>query len=114
MAKKKQPAPKPTREELAEYFRLNEQRLAASRQASDFKKLQDAIEQKVLDYVRQEGGKERCCIVSDYRLSIDKKANRVEWKTAYMEELGQAAAEALIKAAGTHDDVTIEPPTKAA
>jgi hypothetical protein len=102
---------RPSRDKLAQYFAWEEEQKAFARKASDIRKLQDEVEQEVLAFVRENGGPERCSIVCGYRLSIEVKAGRVEWKTAFMKELGQEKAEELLKAAGTKEEAKIEPPS---
>lgn len=110
--------PRPTRDRLAEYFAREEKIAVISREASDLRKLQGETEAKVLAYVRDAGGPERCAIVCGYRLSIEIVAKRVEWQKALLKELAdeigpenaQKRAEAIRKAAGTKEEPKIERP----
>jgi hypothetical protein len=116
--KKKPKVPVPSKKELAEYFAIEEQRLEHSRQASDIRRLQTATEIKVLDYVREAGGPQRCAILHGYRLSIELSNERVEWKTELLQALAKEVgktkaakiAARIIKAAGTKEVAQIEPP----
>lgn len=111
----------PTKKELAEYFELDKKRLALNAQARDISRVQGETEDKVLAYVRANGGPERCSIVSGYRLSIDLKADRVEWKTELLEALGkEVGKEKAVKIAakitadaGQKEVPKIEPPAPA-
>lgn len=110
---------RPSRDGLAEYFARDKQIAELRRQANDLAKLQGAFEDQALAYVKENGGPERVSIVCGYRLVIQAVAKRVEWQKALMIELAgaigdqQAAAraEAIRKAAGTKDEITIEPPS---
>jgi hypothetical protein len=106
----KEKAKRPSRERLAQYFAWDEERLALGRQAKDIKNLQGEIEEQVLEYVRDNGGPERCTIVCGYRLSIDLKRENVDWKTEFMRVAGQEAAENLIAAAEKKEVPKIERP----
>lgn len=111
MTKQKDKAARPTRDELAEYFALEEERLALGRKVKDIGKLQGEIEEKVLAYVRQNGGPERTSIVCGYRLSTEFKNGRVEWKTEFMRVTSQEEAERISAAAPKKEVPRIEPPS---
>lgn len=117
--RKKAPAvPPPSKRELAEYFAVEEQKRDHQRHVTDFNRLQTATELKVLDYVRAEGGKERCVILHGYRLSIEFANERVEWKTellsALAKEVGKTKAARIaariLKESGQKEVANIEAP----
>lgn len=116
--KKKSGASRPTKSELAEYFAVEEQKREHQRQANDINRLQTATETKVLEYVRAEGGKQRCVILHGYRLSIEFANERVEWKTELLAALAKAVgktkaarlATRILKSAGQKEVAQIEPP----
>jgi len=103
-------APTLKRAELEKYFQLNEERLALNRRAKDLERLQEELEEKFTEYVHFHGGKERACTPCGFRLAIEIKAGRVEWKTEFLKVAGPLAAEKLIEAAPRKEVLTIEPP----
>ena len=112
--KKKEPAPKPTIAELAEYFAREEERKKLARQSKDLKALNDATEAKCLAYVQENGGKAKLCIIGGYRLWIHLKNAAIQWKTIVLQKLGEEAVEEATKAAEKIEALEIEPPSAAA
>jgi hypothetical protein len=104
------PAPRPTGAELARYFEADQLRLQLNRQAKDLADEMEDIEEKAAAYVRENGGKARCLVVCDYRLALETKPGRVDWKANFVQLAGAEAAEELRKAAPTSEALKIDRP----
>ena len=108
----------PTKKELVEYFSLDKKRLTLNSESRDIARLQGAVEDKVLEYVRANGGDERCVVLHGYRLTIELSNARVEWKTALMEALSKEVGKEkalklvarIVEEAGKKEVPKIEPP----
>jgi len=100
----------PSKKELEAYFRLDQQRLALNRRAKDIEKVQAALEQKFLEYVREEGGPERATTRCGYRLAIINKPGSVSWVTEFLRVAGEKEAERLRAAAPPKEVLVVEPP----
>lgn len=100
----------PSRKELERYFELDQQRLALHRQAKDLEKLQEELEKKFLEYVREVGGPERACLRCGYKLAILRKDGSVSWVKEFLRVAGEEEAERLRKAAPPRDVLVVEPP----
>ena len=101
---------RPTKKELDRWVELEEQRLALARQTKDIVALQEEIEAKALDHVREHGGPERVSMCCGFRLEITLARKSVQWKPEFIKVAGMEKAEELIAAAGTREALKIEPP----
>jgi hypothetical protein len=114
----KENVPKPTRDELSEYFPRDQKIGELRREANDLAKLQRGTESKSLAYVRENGGAEKVAIVCGYRLMIETVNEAVKWEESFLDELAKhigaekaaKRAEEIRKAAGKKDKIKIEPP----
>lgn len=88
-----------SREECEQYESLNETRLSLERQARALKKQIDELDEKLLAYVRENGGKLRSVNKFGFLLSIQLKNGTPSWKEEFIRELGLEAAEKVAAAA---------------
>jgi len=100
--------------ELAEWHRLELERLKFQRLAKDQAALQAPLEEKFLAYVQEKGGQERAVRSSGFLLKLNVKRDSVKWKDEFVRVVGEdgpAQAEALIAQQPSHDVLVIEAPS---
>lgn len=102
--------PELTRKELDLWVKLEKRRKSLARQAKAIREQQEPTEAKALAYVRKHGGKAGVAFCCGFRLVKTLLANGVKWKNEFVRVAGLAKAEKLTAAAGTYEEVTIEPP----
>lgn len=95
-----QTGPKLTVGEIARYKRLDKERLAHVRKASDIAKEQATIEEAIVAYVEAYGGRQRTVVKGKYTLKRIWKTKPVQWAKAFIRRLGNDEAEAERKKAG--------------
>jgi hypothetical protein len=84
------------KDELTRYEAIRAERLELQRRADALEKQEKSLAERLLQYVRQEGGKNLSCRIYGYVLAIVKKAGYVAWKQEYIKELGDAKAAAVV------------------
>lgn len=106
--KRKEPPPKPSRAEIERYLEIEAERKALGRQSSDLKKEQDEIGAKLLDFVREEGGKLRAVVRCDHRLAIKLQNGSVSWKSEFVRVAGKDEAERIAASQPQKEDLLVE------
>lgn len=100
-----------SRRDLAAWLRYERKRLKLQRQAKDVEALQAPIEKAFAEHVRANGGPEKCVVdPTGWRLYFAAKRESVKWKEHFVLAKGSDAAEKIIAAQPTHDELKIEPP----
>lgn len=97
-----------TREMIARYLQLNEERLSLGRQQKAKEHEQDVIEEQLIDFVRAKGGPGKRCDRSGYVLALLNKRTQPKWKDAYIGATSAEKAEELIQAAPTKEVLSVE------
>jgi hypothetical protein len=87
------------KEDIEEYRRLESLRLEKQREAASLGKLQDAIEDRLMETVRAKGGKTKTLRTCGYTLAILLKRAAVKWKEEFVKMAGPAVAEELVQSA---------------
>lgn len=96
-----------TKAEIAEYMRINAERLALQRKAAALEKQEKSLVSRMVAYVNQTGGKHRSCTLHGYVLALIKKAGQIAWKQEFIAKNGQEAADAIV--APERDALTVTP-----
>ncbi len=100
--------PRVTKKLIEEHQELEARRKALSREASDLRKQQDAIEEALVALVREEGGKARSVKKCGYVLAMHDASGSVGWKQEFVKVAGIDAAEELIAAAPKREVLSVE------
>lgn len=108
--KTKTEAPRPTRKELDEWAELETERLELGRRTKAIVALQEKVEGKALAYAQANADATRVVVCHSFRLELVTKRASVRWKDEFIREKGLDAAEALVAAAPTHEEVKIHKP----
>ncbi len=97
-----------TKHDIEEYLELEERRKGLNREAAQVAKQAEAIEQKLEEFVRATGGKEKSVSRSGFVLAIKTAKGTVGWKAEYVKVKGNEAAEQLMAAAPPREFFSVE------
>ena len=97
-----------TRVDIEKYLRLDRERLELQRQAKDKGRLQEAIENKLWDWTKANGGDAQSCERSGYVLAIKSKAGTVKWADEFVRVAGETEAQRLRDAAPRAEFLSVE------
>lgn len=91
----KSDVPYVTKNDIQKLMDLDRQRLEHQRKADALKKQGDAIRQRLMDFVRAQGGKQMSVVRSGYRLEIKLVKGQVAWKQHFVRVAGIEEAERI-------------------
>ena len=97
-----------TKKKIAEYVALEKKRKKLNREAEQVGKQAQLLEEEFMQDVRERGGETRTIKSCGYILAIKTKANSVQWKPEFIRVASLAAAEEVIKNAGTKEVFSFE------
>lgn len=101
-----------SREELAEYFKRDKERLSLQRKADDLAKANEATKKKAIEHVRANGGKDRTTVCFGYVLSLRERAGFPAYKEELIKVAGVEAVDELRKRTPPIETISIEPEAK--
>lgn len=108
MAKKATKAPYITAPEIKEFLDLEDRRRALNRQAEDLEKQAKPLKEKLLEFVRIEGGKAKSVERSGFVLAIKMVKSSPSWKPEFIRVAGQEEADKLIAEAPPREQLSVE------
>ncbi len=97
-----------TKEDVENYVVLDAQRKKLQREIDAIEREKKALKEQLLEHVRTKGGSDRTTVFHGFILAIKTAAGFPAWKTAFIEQLGSAAAEKVAKAVPTRDVLQVE------
>ncbi|HYG26643.1 MAG TPA: hypothetical protein VD906_07040 [Caulobacteraceae bacterium] len=101
-------APNVNKNDIERWLELDALRKAKTREASDLKKEQDAIGEKLWTFIEVKGGKARSVERSGYVLAICTAKGSVAWKEEFVKLKGTEAAEEISAAAEPREYLSVE------
>ncbi len=110
------PAPKPrtvkppTKQEIESYLSLRERASELEREARTIRENASMLGDKIEKYVRSETrGKRRVTVRCGYELALEAGSVRPSWKQEFIAELGEEAAQAVVKRTPPSQVLRVEP-----
>jgi len=103
------PAATLTREELDEFYHHEKDRLALQRRAEDLGAANKSLRERILEYVREHGGRDRTTVCHGYVLAIKTRSGFPAYKEAYLKLAGPDAVEELRKQTPPTESLSMEP-----